>query len=192
MTSNDPAPDAVGPGEGAVLEDAEADWPGGVSPVLDQAFDAGTLYALRAAVQANATQLGMPDARTDDLVIAVHELAANAVRHGAGGGRVRLWQHAGELHCQVEDSGAPARGGAAFAPDGGAGSATGHENGDWAQQNSQPGANAADSWPFSQGHGLWLVRLVADEISVFSGPDGTCATVVFALPGAGAPSAQAY
>jgi hypothetical protein len=39
---------------------------------------------------------------------------------------------------------------------------------------------------------LWLVRLVADEISVFSGPDGTCATVVFALPGAGPPCAQAY
>jgi anti-sigma regulatory factor (Ser/Thr protein kinase) len=163
MTSNDPAPDAAGPGEGAVLEDAEADWPGGVSPVLDQAFDAGTLYALRAAVQAHATQLGMPDARTDDLVIAVHELAANAVRHGAGGGRVRLWQHAGELHCQVEDSGPPARGGA---------------------------GNAADSWPFSQGHGLWLVRLVADEISVFSGPDGTCATVVFAA-GESGPAGQA-
>src|ERR1700676_898589 len=192
MTSNDPAPDAVGPGEGAVLGDAEAHGPGGgVPPVLDQAFDAGSLYALRAAVQAHAAQLGMPDARTDDLVIAVHELAANAVRHGAGGGRVRLWEHAGELHCQVEDGGAPARGGAALASDGGGGPRTGRENGDAASQNSRPGGNAADSWPFSQGHGLWLVRLVADEISMFSGPDGTCATVVFALPGAPPPRARA-
>jgi anti-sigma regulatory factor (Ser/Thr protein kinase) len=178
MTSNDPAPDAVGPAEGAVLADAEADWPGGGVPtVLDQAFDSGSLYALRAAVQAHATQLGMLGARTDDLVIAVHELAANAVRHGAGGGRVRLWEHAGELHCQVED--------------GGAGPAAGRQNGDAAQRNNGPGGNAAESWPFSQGHGLWLARLAADEISVLSGPEGTCATVVFALPGDGPPSAKA-
>jgi anti-sigma regulatory factor (Ser/Thr protein kinase) len=171
MTTDDPAADAAGPAEGAVLADAEAGWPGGAPPILDQAFDAGTLYALRAAVQAHATGLGMSEARIDDLVIAVHELAANAVRHGAGDGRVRLWERAGELLCQVEDDGAPAHGGGAV---------------------RAPAGYAADSWPFAPGHGLWLVRLVADEISVFSGPDGTCAVVVFALPGAGAPSAQAY
>ena len=177
MTTNDPAADAAGPADGAVIADAEVGWPSGVPPILNQAFDAGTLYALRASVQAHASALGMPDARTDDLVIALHELAANAVRHGAGGGRVRVWKHAGELHCQVEDDGAPARG-EARAPDGGA--------------VLDSAGNAADSWPFSLGHGLWLVRLVADEISVFSGPDGTCATVVFALPGADdAPSARA-
>ncbi|MGD0602283.1 MAG: ATP-binding protein [Streptosporangiaceae bacterium] len=174
MTTNDPAADGAhgsGPAEGAVIADAEAGWPGSVPPLLDQAFDAGTLYALRASVQAHATALGLPEARTDDLVIAVHELAANAVRHGAGGGRVRVSEHAGELRCQVEDGGPPARDGDAM---------------------PAPAGNSADSWPFSPGHGLWLVRLVADEISVFSGPDGTCATVVFALPGAGAPSAGAY
>lgn len=32
-------------------------------------------------------------------------------------------------------------------------------------------------------HGLWLVRLVTDQVSVVSGPGGTCATVVFTLPG---------
>jgi hypothetical protein len=30
-------------------------------------------------------------------------------------------------------------------------------------------------------HGLWLARQVADEMSVVSGPGGTCAMVVFAL-----------
>ncbi len=165
MTSNDPAADAS-LDEGALLADAEADWSGGtVSPVLDQAFDAGTLYALRAAVQAHATQLGMPGARTDDLVIAVHELAANAVRHGAGSGRVRLWVRDGELGCQVEDGGV-------------------------AQQSSSADQNVAEGWPFSSGHGLWLVRLVADELSVFSGPDGTRATVAFGLPAGEPPSAK--
>jgi anti-sigma regulatory factor (Ser/Thr protein kinase) len=168
MAGKDPGPGAASPGEGAILADADADWPGGGgSPVLDQAFDSGTLYALRAAVQAHADQLGMPEAGTDDLVIAIHELAANAVRHGAGGGRLRMWERAGKLHCQVEDAGLAA------------------------QDPGPTGANAADSWPFSQGHGLWLVRLVSDQITVFSGPDGTRATVVFALPGTGPSSAEA-
>jgi anti-sigma regulatory factor (Ser/Thr protein kinase) len=162
MTSNDSAPDTVRPpvvlADATAVADVADD---GVTPVLDQTFDAGTLYALRAAVQAHAIRLGMSEARTDDLVIAVHELAANAVRHGAGDGRVRMWERAGALHCQVEDAGdaTPLDG-----PDG-------------------PGGNAADNWPFVSGHGLWLARLVAEEISVASGPDGTCAKVVFVLPG---------
>jgi len=185
MVGKDPAPGAASPGEGAILADADADAPGGGGlPVLDQAFDSGTLYALRAAVQAHAGQLGMPEAGTDDLVIAIHELAANAVRHGAGGGRLRMWERAGKLHCQVEDAGLAA-------PDAGAGPRTGRDNGDGAPQTGPPGANVADSWPFSQGHGLWLVRLVSDQITVFSGPDGTRATVVFALPGTGPSSAEA-
>ncbi len=153
MTSNDPEPGTVSPA--VALADT------GIPPVLDQAFDANTLYALRAAVQAHATQLGMPEARTDDLVIAVHELAANAVRHGAGHGRLRVWERAGALHCQVEDTGDAT-------PPGDSGVSE---------------VNVADNWPFVSGHGLWLARLVAEEISVVSGPGGTCATVVFALPG---------
>ena len=56
------------------------------APILDQVFDADSLYALRAAVAAHGAQAGLPPGRADDLVIAVHELAANAVRHGAGHG----------------------------------------------------------------------------------------------------------
>ena len=59
----------------------------GESPALDQAFDSDSLYALRAAVAAHGSQAGLSDGRTRDLVLAVHELAANAVRHGAGQGQ---------------------------------------------------------------------------------------------------------
>jgi anti-sigma regulatory factor (Ser/Thr protein kinase) len=160
MKGNDRRPDPASPGESAVLADAEAGSEDRQThPVLDQAFDSGTLYALRAAVQAHAVQAGLPESRSDDLVIAVHELAANAVRHGAGAGRLRMWERDGALYCQVDDSGSPASGGDAGPV--------------------RPDGNVADRWPFLQGHGLWLVRLVADQISVFSGPDGTCATVVF-------------
>jgi anti-sigma regulatory factor (Ser/Thr protein kinase) len=168
MKGNDRRPDPASPGDGAVLADAEADMGDGKARLaLDQAFDSGTLYALRAAVQADAIQAGLPKSRTDDLVIAVHELAANAVRHGAGAGRLRMWERDGALHCQVDDGGSPASG-----------------------SQAGPGGNMADRWPFLQGHGLWLVRLVADQISVFSGPGGTRATIVF-LPAGQDPSVSA-
>jgi len=157
MKGNDRRPDPLSPGDSPVLADPEADVGDGEGRlVLDQAFDSGTLYALRAAVQAHAIQAGLPESRTDDLVIAVHELAANAVRHGGGAGRLRMWERDGALHCQVNDGGSSAAG-----------------------TQAGPGGNMADRWPFLQGHGLWLVRLVADQISVFSGPGGTHAAIVF-------------
>ena len=64
---------------------------GAPAPVLDQEFDSGNLYALRAAVQAHVDQAGLSEDRASDVVLAVHELAANAIAHGAGHGRLRLW-----------------------------------------------------------------------------------------------------
>ena len=79
----------------------------GESLALDQAFDGDSLYALRAAVAAHGSQAGLSDGRTRDLVLAVHELAANAVRHGAGQGRLRLWAAHDAVRCEVTDEGAP-------------------------------------------------------------------------------------
>src|ERR1700722_12528560 len=77
------------------------------TPILDQAFDADSLYALRAAVAAHVTEAALAPGRADDLVIAVHELAANAVRHGAGHGRLRIWRSEAALLCEVSDDGLP-------------------------------------------------------------------------------------
>ncbi|MGH3419154.1 MAG: ATP-binding protein [Streptosporangiaceae bacterium] len=118
-------------------------------PVLDLAFDSGTLHALRAGVKAHACQAGLPEARAEDVVLAVHELAANAVSHGAGAGRLRIWKLAGSLRCQVED-----------------GDPLGSES----------------PLPSRPGHGLWLVRQVADRMRIRSGARGTRATVAFDLP----------
>lgn len=81
-------------------------------PILDQRFDGDSLYALRSAVEAHAVAAGMPAGRAEDIVICVHELATNAIRHGAGWGRARIWRLPGLLRCQVDDDGppAPARG----------------------------------------------------------------------------------
>ncbi len=128
-------------------------------PILDQAFDADSLYALRAAVAAHATEAGLPPGRADDLVIAVHELAANAVRHGAGHGRLRIWRSDQALLCEIGDDGVPQ---AAKVPD-------------------------AAQWRTEPGHGLSLVRQVADQASLRSGPSGTLATISFALGPPGRP-----
>jgi anti-sigma regulatory factor (Ser/Thr protein kinase) len=127
---------------------------------LDQAFDADTLLDLRKVVLAAAMAAGLPDDRAGDVVLAVHELAANAVRHGGGAGRVRMHVVAGELRCQVSDAGP--------------GSPAG-------QVPCGPGE--AGSWPFERGHGLWLVRSVADHVSITSGPGCSQVTLVFALHG---------
>jgi anti-sigma regulatory factor (Ser/Thr protein kinase) len=131
--------------------------------VLDQAFHAGTLHVLRKAVLAKAGAAGMPDDRAAQVMLAVHELAANAVRHGGGAGRARMRVVGGELHCQVSDAG---QGGDGHARDG--------------------GADAVAPWLFRRGHGLWLVRNVADRVSVASSPGGSQVIAVFPLRGGAA------
>ena len=124
---------------------------GGESLALDQAFDGDSLYALRAAVAAHGSQAGLSEGRIRDLVLAVHELAANAVRHGAGQGRLRLWAARDAVRCEVTDEGTPGE------------------------------ADGADAvrWQAEPGHGLWLVRRIADSASVQSGASGTVAAVIF-------------
>jgi anti-sigma regulatory factor (Ser/Thr protein kinase) len=143
-----PGPDPLGP----VTTSAPAPDP---VPVVDQAFDIGSLYTLREAVAAHAAAAGLSEGRVTDAVLAVHELAANAIRHGAGHGRLRVWKTGNALHCEVTDDGAGARG------------------------DSEP--PAPPGWPVEHGHGLWLIRQVADQASLDLGPLGTVATVSFAL-----------
>jgi anti-anti-sigma factor len=123
-----------------------------VVQALEQDFDGESLYALRAAVAAHASQAGLSEGRTGDLVLVVHELAANAIRHGAGHVRLRLWTTPDAVHCEVADAGHPDAG----PPD-------------------------AAQWRIESGHGLWLIRQVADQASLESGSSGTVATVSFRL-----------
>jgi anti-sigma regulatory factor (Ser/Thr protein kinase) len=125
-------------------------------PPLEQRFDAGSLYALRAAVSAHAAAAGLSKQRVYDVTAAVHELAANAVLHGAGHGRVRLWTQDGFLHCQVSDAG-PAR------------------------REDSGTLPRAVPWPAEHGHGLWIVAQVTDKSAIDHGPAGTTVTTRFAL-----------
>jgi anti-sigma regulatory factor (Ser/Thr protein kinase) len=132
--------------------------------VLSQAFDADALQALRETVLAEATAAGLTPDRARDVLFAVHELAANAVQHGAGAGRLLMHAHAGQLYCHVSDAGANSC------------------------KHACMRSLCVAPWPYQTGHGLWVVRQVADQMSVLTGPYGTQATAVFSLPGAGGES----
>ncbi|MFI6817554.1 ATP-binding protein [Nonomuraea sp. NPDC050328] len=146
MTGNEPidVPRAREHGPGDPL-------PGG-RLLVDQPFDRGTLYAMRATLEAHLAHAGLPEGRVADVVITMHELATNAVLHGAGSGRLRIWRTDGALHCEVHDAGRP-----------------------------KP-AGPAEAWPFEHGHGLWIARYLATHLDVRTGPGGSTVTVVFPLP----------
>ena len=97
-----------------------------------------------AAHQARAAGLGAE--RAADLVLAVSELAANALSHAAGGGLVRAWCTAAELVCQVDDPG--------------------HITDPLVGSRRQPPDAAG-------GHGLWLVNKICDLVERRTGPSGT-------------------
>lgn len=127
---------------------------------MELEFSAATLREVREAVAARAAAAGMTAGRTVDVVLAVHELAANAVLHGAGRGRLRLQVTAGSLHCEVSDLGRDS------------------PNGQADSGSHPPGGTA---WPVAPGHGLWLVRQVCDQLSIVSSPGGSRVTAVFSL-----------
>jgi anti-sigma regulatory factor (Ser/Thr protein kinase) len=136
---------------------ADGPAPAGFTP-LDQAFDAGSLYALRAAVAAHVAAAGLGRSAVYDVTAVAHELAANAVVHGAGHGQLRLWADGAFLYCQISDDGR-----------------------DEAADQPAPPADGAPPWRAEHGHGLWLVREIADQVGIGHGPSGTTATVRFPL-----------
>lgn len=132
------------PAAGRPVRVTGGDWGSDAGVVCDEIFDAATLHLLRERVAACAAAAGMPEDRAMHVTLAVHELAANAVRHGAGSGRLLMHAAGDELRCQVSDAG-----------------------------------SGAGPWPLRPGHGLWIVRTVADHVTVSSGPHGSRVTAIF-------------
>ena len=130
--------------------------------VLDREFGATSLSGLRGAVQESAVAVGLTSERAIDVVLALHELAANVIRHGAGHGRVLMEVTPDGLRCQISDAGAEGQ----LAD---------------AAEVAEDAARAA-AWPVEHGHGLWLVRRTADQVQVISGQAGSVVRVVFTLP----------
>ncbi|MEV4510155.1 ATP-binding protein [Dactylosporangium sp. NPDC049525] len=106
--------------------------------------EAEDLGAVRAFVRHHALALGMSEARTEMLMLAVNELATNTVQHTTGGGRVRVWTDAGQIVCDVVDQGPPR-----------------------SFQRPMPAPDAV------RGRGLPIVERICDQVDTVTGPDGT-------------------
>jgi anti-sigma regulatory factor (Ser/Thr protein kinase) len=63
------------------------------------------LALVREFVGEYASRAGIGGTRLSDLVLAVHELATNTIRHGGGHGVLRAWRENGTLLCEVADRG---------------------------------------------------------------------------------------
>jgi anti-sigma regulatory factor (Ser/Thr protein kinase) len=124
---------------------------------VDQPFTARDLYSLRAAVVAHASSLGAPPVQVEGLLIVASELATNAIRHGGGGGRLRLWRNHTRLHLEVSDDGPGLA--------------------DPMVGSKPPGPMAAG------GRGMWICRQLADDLHITNGPGGTTITATLDLGG---------
>ena len=126
---------------------------------IDLVADATRLRAVRGDVRHWAAQAALDADTTDDLLLAVGETAANAVEHAYGG-------EPGRLRVSV-----------ALADDGQRVVATVADVGTWRPAPADPG---------HRGRGLQLVRRLAREVAVDTGPAGTVVDFAVPLPAAGA------
>jgi anti-sigma regulatory factor (Ser/Thr protein kinase) len=160
---------SAGPG-GRVYPDWPAPVPAdGAPPILDLGFDSGTLHTVRAQMRACVSRAGFPEGQAEDVVLAVHELTANAVSHGGGAGRLRVWNLAGALYCQVDDGDLPM----SSRPGGD------HDGIAVVKPSGSSDRASVNSLPCEHGHGLWVVQQVADQMQSLSGPAGTSVLVRF-------------
>lgn len=113
-------------------------------------FDGSSLEAVRTFVSRAAADTGLGRARTTDLVQAVNEVATNSIRHGGGGGTLRVWREAETLVCEIADEGP--QDGLARQPLAG---------------RTRPGSEEAG------GRGLWLANQLCDLVQVRTFPAGT-------------------
>jgi anti-sigma regulatory factor (Ser/Thr protein kinase) len=104
------------------------------------------LGQVRAFAAEYACKAGLSGRRAADLVIAVHELAANTLRHTRSQGILNIWTSGPEILCQVQDSG----------------------------QVKDPLAGRRRPAPEAgYGQGLWAVHQLCDLVELRTGADGT-------------------
>jgi anti-sigma regulatory factor (Ser/Thr protein kinase) len=107
-------------------------------------FRRGSLVPLRRFVARLARDLGA--SRRADLVLAVHEVVSNSLRHGGGAGRLLVWRDRNALVCEVRDRG---------------------RIDDPLVGRERPAFGRAG------GRGLWLANQLCDLVQVRSFPEGS-------------------
>ncbi|WP_188196182.1 ATP-binding protein [Nonomuraea sp. SYSU D8015] len=124
--------------------------------LLSVEFGEGLLARTRGAVLACARGEGMAGERLADLLAAVNECVVNAVEHGGGRGRLRMWRQDGTLVCEVADTGGGIPPGVL-------------------EETGLPAPSAPG------GRGIWLMRRLSDEVAFTTGPGGTTVRLTLRL-----------
>jgi anti-sigma regulatory factor (Ser/Thr protein kinase) len=119
--------------------------------LLDMYFTRTELSQLRRCLTDVARLAGLAEPRRSDFVLAVHEVTGNAIQHGGGRGRARLWYADGALRCRVTDDGPGLA--------------------DQAIPAAPPEPGGED------GRGLWLARELTDRMHVTGGAGGAIVTL---------------
>ena len=96
-------PAYVRPASGSVALGGDLAAPPVTAEVL--LFGRGNVRDVRQQVSASALDAGLGPGPTDDLTLAIWELAVNSVQHGGGEGVLRLWREPGALVCEIRDGG---------------------------------------------------------------------------------------
>jgi anti-sigma regulatory factor (Ser/Thr protein kinase) len=105
-----------------------------------------TVGSARQAVRNQAIAFGLPGWASDDLALAVHEVIANSLRYGGGGGELSMWFEDEFVICEVRDQGifdVPMAG------------------------RIRPGEHGMG------GRGLWMSNQLCDLVQIRSLPDAT-------------------
>jgi len=143
--------------------------------LLDVVFGWADFARLRRQVAAQCAAAGLTGTRLDDFVLAVHEIAANAIVHAGAGGRLILRRAASGLRCLVADT----------IPKGTV-SCPAPRSADMRETAAVVSAVAAEAEPGEPigadcGRGLWLAATLADELSITSGGDSTIVSLYMRL-----------
>lgn len=124
--------------------------------LLEFCFVAADVPKLRLRVGQCAAEAGLGEPRLSDFVLAVHEVACNAVEHGGGSGSLVVQLVDGTLHCRVTDSGP------GFSED--------------VIPPEPPGMFSGEG-----GRGLWLTRELTDRLEIATGAVGAVVTLAVGL-----------
>jgi anti-sigma regulatory factor (Ser/Thr protein kinase) len=113
----------------------------------EHAITLKSLPDLRALTAAEAERNGLGRRRVHDLVLAVHEIATNTLRHGGGSGVLLIWGEPDAIICEVRDRGRIAR--------------------QPLVGRIRPALDQTGGW------GLWLANQLCDLVQLRELPDGS-------------------
>lgn len=115
-------------------------------PDLQVTFSAWQLHEVRAAVEEAVLAVDYGVSRAEDVVLAVNEVATNAVEHGTREAMLLVWTSRGGVVCEIHDTGT--------------------------LRDPLPGLKAPHpSEP--RGRGVWIARQLCDVLHVWADDDGT-------------------